>query len=132
MKILIVDDSASARDIVSVQLGTDKEIQIVGYAENGKEAVELNNVLNPDLILMDVEMPIMNGIQATELIMRQNPKPIVILTAARYDGPTVQAANDAGAVWILDKPELGWDRNQISEFCGHLKFLSGIPMPKYR
>lgn len=132
MRVLIVDDSPIARHIISSIISIDNEIQIIGYAENGKEAIELNKILQPDIILMDVEMPEMDGITATQLIMHEDPTPIAILTEARYDGPTVSLANDAGALWVIDKPQLCWSMEQRQDFCGHLKFLASTPLPKYK
>jgi len=115
-----------------MQLLGDPEIEVVGFAEDGRQAIELTKVLTPDLILMDVEMPGLNGVQTTRLIMQDQPTPIVILTANCFDGKTVSAANDAGALWILDKPNNDWNRTQREEFRNHLKFLAAMPLPRYR
>lgn len=132
MRVLITDDSATARDIIAMQLLGDPEIEVVGFAEDGRQAIELTRVLTPDLILMDVEMPGLNGVQTTQLIMQDQPTPIVILTANCFDGKTVSAANDAGALWILDKPNDDWNRTQREEFRNHLKFLAATPLPRYK
>lgn len=132
MQILIVDDSPIARDTIASLISLDNEIEIIGYAENGQEAILLNDILNPSLILMDVEMPKMDGIEATRQIMASNPKPIVILTAVKFDGVTTQKINDVGAVWIIEKPQMDWSKTYILDFCAHLKFLETISIPKIK
>lgn len=130
MKILIVDDSPNAREIIALQLSIDKNIEIVGYAENGVQAVSSCKLLRPDIILMDIHMPIMNGIEAIRSIMRECPTPIVVLTDD-FTGPRVSEALNAGALEILDKPNLSWGKTEIEDFCGTLKFIATTPLPRY-
>ena len=86
IKVLIVDDSAFMRKVLEDILRTDDEIDVVGTAKDGKEAVELVKRLDPDVITMDVEMPLMNGLDATKTIMEVKPTPIVMLSAITKEG----------------------------------------------
>ena len=81
IKVLVVDDSAFMRKMLREILSSDPDIEVIGVARNGKEAVEKVNLLSPDVITMDVEMPVMTGIQAVEKIMKQKPTPIIMVSA---------------------------------------------------
>lgn len=80
IRVLVVDDSPTAREIITKILETNSKIKVIGEAKNGQEAITLNKTLKPDIITMDVEMPVMDGITATEEIMAFNPTPILIVT----------------------------------------------------
>jgi DNA-binding NarL/FixJ family response regulator len=84
MKILLCDDQTVIRDGLEMLLNLEKDFQVVGLAEDGAEAVELAAKKKPDLILMDLKMPIMNGIEATRLICAKFPD-IKILVLTTYD-----------------------------------------------
>lgn len=106
IKILIVDDSPLVRQVVGAILGADPAIQVIGYATDGKEAVEKAFQLRPDLITMDINMPGMDGLEATEKIMAYRPTPILIVTSAR-DRRGVQITMEAlavGALEVIEKP----------------------------
>ncbi|ABO35043.1 response regulator receiver modulated CheB methylesterase [Methanococcus maripaludis C5] len=105
IKVLIVDDSAFMRKVLEDILGADSEIEVVATAKDGKEAVELAKKLEPNVITMDVEMPIMNGIDATKQIMEYKPTPILMLSAITKQGSeaTLKALEN-GAVDFIEKP----------------------------
>ncbi|MBM7613680.1 protein-glutamate methylesterase/protein-glutamine glutaminase [Alkaliphilus hydrothermalis] len=105
IKVLIVDDSAFMRKILSDMLSSDPEISIVGIARNGQEAIEKVQLLKPDIVTMDVEMPIMNGLNALKHIMATNPLPVVMLSSLTSEGAdaTIMAL-EAGAVDFIQKP----------------------------
>jgi two-component system chemotaxis response regulator CheB len=106
IKVLIVDDSPFTIDYLKKLLGDDSEIKVIGFANNGKEAVKKTKELLPDVIVMDIEMPIMSGIEATEKIMKEKPTPIVILTSS-LNTRNLYKSFDAiknGALEILNKP----------------------------
>lgn len=105
IKVLIVDDSALVRKIIIDILSADPEIEVVGTANNGKTAIFKNRVLNPDVITMDIEMPIMNGLEALQQIIHTNPKPVIMMSVLTQDGaePTFRAL-ELGAVDFIPKP----------------------------
>jgi len=79
IRVLICDDQAIVCDGLEAILSTDPEIEVVGLAQDGAQAVELAHKTKPDLVLMDLKMPVMNGIQATQLIREQLPQPRVLV-----------------------------------------------------
>jgi two-component system chemotaxis response regulator CheB len=106
IRVLIADDSPTARALLVAILSSDPDIQVVGEACNGAEAVELTRKLRPDVITMDLRMPVMDGFEATKEIMIAVPTPIVIVTAsfeAREMDVTMNALR-AGAVAAVQKP----------------------------
>lgn len=117
IRVLIVDDSPTVRLTLQTILESDPQIKIVGYASNGREALDRAMQLRPDLITMDVLMPEMDGIDATRLIMAQCPTPIVIVTTHLSD-PELEIgfnALQAGAVQVIDKPANAFAPESVSE-----------------
>ncbi|WP_423792964.1 protein-glutamate methylesterase/protein-glutamine glutaminase [Methanocaldococcus indicus] len=105
IRVLVVDDSAFMRKVISDILNSDPEIEVVGTAKDGLEAIELVKKLEPDVITMDVEMPRMNGLEAVRKIMEIKPTPIVMLSALTKEGSRVTfEALEAGAVDFIPKP----------------------------
>ncbi|MCI0447240.1 response regulator, partial [bacterium] len=106
IKVLIVEDSAVSRELLVHILDSDPEIQIVGIARDGEEAVEAVNQKKPDVVTMDIHLPKMNGLEATHRIMETTPTPIVIVSGSR-EPKTVETtfrAIEAGALTVLQKP----------------------------
>jgi len=109
LRVLIVDDSVFFRNRISDLLAGDSRLQIIGRAQDGREAVELARQLKPDVITMDVEMPGMNGIEAVRLIMRESPTNILMLSSLTHEGAQVTLqALEAGAVDFLSKDMRAW------------------------
>lgn len=103
-KVLVVDDSSFFRRRVSEIINGDPRLQVIGFAVNGKDAVEKTALLKPDVITMDVEMPVMDGITAVRLIMKSNPTPILMFSSLTLDGAKATLdALDAGALDFLPK-----------------------------
>jgi two-component system, chemotaxis family, protein-glutamate methylesterase/glutaminase len=107
IKVLIVDDSLTEATLLRGILETEPDMTVIGHARNGQEAVKMCASLKPDLITMDIEMPVLDGIDATRLIMSQTPIPVVIISSTINDkslNATFKAL-EAGAVSVLPKPE---------------------------
>ena len=120
IRVLVVDDSAFTRKVVSDMLGSDPDITVVDIARDGRAAVEKARALQPDVITMDVEMPVMDGLTALRTIMSERPVPVVMLSALTQEGAaiTIQAL-ELGAVDFVAKPShsmtvgLGEIRDQL-------------------
>lgn len=106
IRVLIADDSLTGRKLLAGILSSNPEFEISGTATNGKEAVELAKRLQPDIISMDINMPILDGIEATKLIMSENPIPVVIVSSIYNESNVIHAIEEleAGAVTVLPKP----------------------------
>ena len=104
VKVLVVDDSGFFRRRISDILNAARNIEVVGTASNGAEAVDLVQKLQPDVITMDFEMPVMDGISAVREIMRVRPTPVIMCSSLTFDGARVTLdALEAGAVDFLPK-----------------------------
>ena len=108
LKIVLVDDSAVVRAVVRDIFHATGDIAVVGEAENGKEAVALTEQLKPDLIVMDIMMPVMDGLTAIEEIMARFPTPILVLSATMDERHVdyAFAAIKKGALDVMEKPHL--------------------------
>ncbi len=108
LRLVIVDDSALMRRVLREMLESDPVITVVGEAANGQEALEVVARLRPDVITMDVRMPIMDGLETTEQLMAYYPTPILVLTASlsRYDTDITFEMLGAGALDVMEKPRL--------------------------
>ena len=104
VRVLVVDDSSFFRRQIERILASDSQIEVVGMAADGREAVEQARQLRPDAITMDVSMPVMDGISATREIMRLQPTPILMFSSLTTEGAQATLdALDAGAVDFLPK-----------------------------
>lgn len=104
-KVLVVDDSAFMRKLVSEMLAKHPQLEVIGIARNGKDAVAKVMELQPDVITMDIEMPLMNGLEALKQIMEQRPTPVVMLSSTTKIGAdNTMIAMDYGAVDFVAKP----------------------------
>jgi two-component system chemotaxis response regulator CheB len=106
IRVLVAEDSAVAREHLSHVLETDGRLQIVATAEDGVQAVEQVAAFRPDVVLMDIHMPRLNGYEATRRVMEQTPTPIVLVTGS-YDRADVEMslqALEAGALTVVEKP----------------------------
>ncbi len=104
MRVLIVDDSAFMRKVLS-DMVAEIGFEVAGTARNGKEAVERVKELRPDLVTLDIEMPVMNGLEALEIIMKECPAPVLMLSTLTEDGAAETfKALQLGAVDFMTKP----------------------------
>ena len=118
IKVLVVDDSSFFRRRLTEIIAADPELIVVGTANNGKEAIEKAAELRPDVITMDVEMPVMNGIQAVREILKVQRVPILMFSSLTHDGAkaTLEAL-EAGAVDFLPKKfeDIARDKSEAIE-----------------
>ncbi|MBI4565714.1 MAG: chemotaxis-specific protein-glutamate methyltransferase CheB [Planctomycetes bacterium] len=104
--VLVAEDSVTTRELLVAILRSDPELQVVGEAKNGAEAVERTRHLQPHVVTMDIRMPVMDGFEATKRIMIETPTPIVIVSGS-LDVREVEVAMHAlraGALAVLPKP----------------------------
>lgn len=106
IKVLVVDDSAFMRKVISDMLSNDEQIEVIGTAKNGKDGIEKAQLLKPQIITLDVEMPIMDGITALEQLLELNPAPKVIMLSSLTNngGEATMKALEAGAIDFVPKP----------------------------
>lgn len=109
-RVLIVDDSAFMCRVLQEIISSDPQLQVVGQARDGSEAVSLADSLQPDVITMDINMPRVDGLQATEMIMTRHPRPIVIVSSESREGAdSTLRALELGAIDFVPKPSTGID-----------------------
>lgn len=105
IKVLIVDDSAFMRKILTDIINESKEIEVIGTAKNGQEAIEKVRLLNPDIVTLDVEMPVMDGITALRLLVKEFAIPVIMLSSLTQEGAKLtMEALEIGAVDFIAKP----------------------------
>ena len=102
--VLVVDDSAFMRKAISTMLDKDPGIQVIGTARNGQEGLDLVRKLNPDVVTMDIEMPIMDGLTALRHIMMEAPRPVLMVSSLTTEGAeSTLKAMELGAVDFIPK-----------------------------
>jgi two-component system chemotaxis response regulator CheB len=121
LRVLVVEDSLTVRRRICQALASDPNLEIVAEADNGQRAIELCQSLRPDVITLDMCLPIMSGLSATEYIMAHCPTPILIVSASTNRGELFKTydALAAGAVDVLEKPrgddtDGDWDEKLVS------------------
>ena len=130
IRVLVVDDSPLMCKILTNIMNCDPEILVAAVASNGKEAVELVPCLKPDIITMDMDMPVMDGFEATKQIMADHPTPILIVSSTVYKTgmEKVFKAISHGALDVIDKSELELvgDKKSGEALIAKIKFLNGV------
>lgn len=108
LRLLIVDDSALMRQTLRQMVADNPDICVVGEAADGREALQLVAAQRPDVITIDVQMPVMDGLETIEQLMAYYPTPVLVITASlsRYDADITFKMLDAGALDIMEKPQL--------------------------
>jgi NarL family two-component system response regulator LiaR len=110
VRVLLVDDSAEFAETARAVLAADARIEVVGVAADGAEALDLAEQLRPDLVLMDIEMPRVNGVDATRAIRDRCPDSQVVMLTGRRERDDEVGSGEAGAVGFLHKDQLGSPR----------------------
>ncbi|NPV25942.1 MAG: chemotaxis response regulator protein-glutamate methylesterase [Firmicutes bacterium] len=116
IRVLVVDDSAFMRKVISDLINADPQLEVVGTARNGEEALAKIGQLQPDVVTMDVEMPVMDGLTALDKIMRSQPLPVIMLSSVTQSGPAAtMKALEKGAIDFIAKPSgpISLDINQV-------------------
>jgi len=105
LRVLVVDDSMFMRRMISDLLQQDTEIEVVGAAKNGQEGLEMARQLKPDVITLDVEMPVMDGVTMLQQLMQQQPTPVLMLSSLTKEGAEITLkCLELGAVDFVTKP----------------------------
>src|SRR5580693_2758792 len=118
IRVLVVDDSSFMCRVLKEIINADPRLEVVGQARDGRDAVALAESLSPDVITMDINMPHLDGLQATEMIMSQHPRPIIIVSSDARDGAAnTLRALELGAIDFVTKPSSGidLDMNNVRE-----------------
>jgi len=133
IRVLVVEDSLTVRKRLVEVLADDPELEVIGEAEDGKAAIELCQRLRPDVVTLDMMLPVMTGLAATEFIMAYCPTPILIVSASTNRGELFRTyeALAAGAVDVVEKPSAtdlddGWARTLVStvKLVSRIKVIS--------
>lgn len=127
IEIFMVDDSQVARDLLTYVFETDPNLTIIGYAENGEEALKWLKYQTPDVITMDITMPGLDGFKTTRRIMQMKPTPIVIISSGynQEDQDKSFLAIEAGALAIIEKPQGIHDARLIHDLLETIHTISG-------
>jgi len=105
LRVLVVDDSMFMRRMISDLLQQDAELEVIGAAKNGQEGLEMARQLKPDVITLDVEMPVMDGVTMLQQLMQQQPTPVLMLSSLTKEGAEVTLkCLELGAVDFVTKP----------------------------
>ncbi|MDR3369129.1 MAG: chemotaxis-specific protein-glutamate methyltransferase CheB [Rhodoferax sp.] len=123
IRVLIADDSSLARSLLRSFLENESDMDVVGEAANGREAVELARELKPDLITMDIEMPVMNGMDAIEEIMCSKAIPILVVSSVA-DARNALDAVGRGALEVVSKPD--YTPEEAANFVNKVRLLAGV------
>lgn len=130
IRVLVVDDSPLMCKILTNIMNCDPQILVAAVANNGKEAVELVPRLKPDIITMDIDMPVMDGFEATKQIMAYHPTPILIVSSKvfKVGMEKVFKAISHGALDVIDKSELELvgDKKSGEALIAKIKYLNGV------
>jgi DNA-binding NarL/FixJ family response regulator len=103
IRVLLVDDQAVVRRALRARFHLEPDLEVVGEASTGREALALAQTLTPDVVLMDIQMPDMDGIEATAVLRRAVPQSVVVILSIQDDAQTREQAKAAGAIAFVEK-----------------------------
>src|SRR5689334_18504975 len=130
IRVLIAEDSVTYRDMLIALIESDSELCVAGIAHDGLEAVTRTRDLKPDVVVMDIHMPNLDGFQATRRIMVENPTPIVIISASIdvHSAEISMQALRAGALSVLPKPSVGGDdfAQLVESLTSTVRMMAGV------
>lgn len=130
VRVVVAEDSVTARHLLVALLQQDADVEVVGQAANGQEALDLTRRLRPSIVVMDIRMPVMDGFEATKRIMIEQPTPVLIVTAvADHDVELGLRAVQLGALTLVSKPTAPGDPafpSQAGRFVSLVKALSDV------
>lgn len=125
IRVLLVDDSPMVREMLRDILEQSPDIQVVGEASNGQEAIEKARLLKPNLVTMDLEMPVMSGMEAITVIMGAKAVPILVVSGVA-DAQKAYEAVRRGALDVVGKPRIG--DPSVKEFVEKVRMLAKVPV----
>jgi two-component system chemotaxis response regulator CheB len=136
-KILIVDDSGMMRNLVKQILAVDPEVDVIGEADNGQSCIIKAKELKPDVILLDIEIPVMNGLEAMKRLKLVSRAKVVILSSvAQVGSPAAAEAKALGAVAVIPKPSgavsLDLKAKRGHEIVRIVRQAAGLPPPDFQ
>lgn len=130
LRILIVDDEKAVRTALGKLLATRKEWQVVGEAADGATAIGMVRELQPDIVIMDITMPEMNGLEATPEIKKALPTAEVLIFTQHDSTQMVRQAQNAGASGYLLKSQANWLVRAVESMGQHKPFFQGKNLPQ--
>lgn len=137
VSVLVVDDSLIARQLICEGLNKDPDLEVIGTCADGKEAIAAVKELRPQVVTMDVDMPVMDGLTAVEHIMAECPTPILVLTAdPRHQAPELTCrALELGALGLQIKPSIDdppekWDLTKELKLLSQVRVIRHLRGPK--
>ena len=122
-RVLVVDDAANLRDLLSILLDAEDDFEVVGTAADGAQAIEAARTLLPDIILLDLLMPVMDGLQALPRLRELLPGASIVIFSGFEDAALSPEAGDAGADAYIEKGV------SVTRLVGRLRELRGRPDP---
>lgn len=134
IRILIAEDSPVFAEVLHDVLDAEFDMSVVGVATTGRQAIEMCRTFRPDLVLMDIQMPEVDGFQATESIMAEMPTPILVVTADPFHGGQDLSfrALAAGALDLVGKPDqMPWSDEARREFLRKVRLLAQVPVVRH-
>ncbi|MCC7445760.1 MAG: chemotaxis-specific protein-glutamate methyltransferase CheB [Anaerolineae bacterium] len=131
LNVLVVDDSPTVRRMLVRAVNAAEDMQVIGEAANGQDAISMTKRLHPGIIMMDLVMPVLDGLAATRAIMQQHPTPIVVVSASleQFEADIAFEAVSAGALMVLQKPVGPQDPDhqpQMAELLNTLRAMSAV------